>query len=242
MNHQYKMIASKNGCFYHFASLEFKLKNRELIYIVKMNHDKKFVQYKDFETGKTKIEKKIDHFSFHKDGTVHLVYKNKKNKSKHRDRRKVKNFFNLKEDNYAPLLIHSVCFSQKLNLLPKIDKIDSLSFVFETNDLEKFSIVMFSVGKSVNYKMMLSSHGFEEVFVFKKSKFLAEPLMCHSKDSYDDVAKRVKNGKFLDTNVLLGFTDKIIKMPEEIQNGEIKIKGSYAFNVLPSEDKILSLE
>lgn len=239
MNHRYKIIASKNELLYHFASLEFKLENRELVYIVEMNYKKNFVQYNDFETGQSQTEKGMDHFSFHKDGTVHLVYKDKKNKSKHRDRRNVgKNLFDIQDTNYAPLLIHSVFFNSDLELCPKVETVDNQSLVFVVNDLEKFSIVLFSLGKGVDYRWMLNSHGFESIFFSNKSKFLVEPFLNHSDDS---IVERIQNGIFVDTSILLGFTEKVIKIPKEIENKNIAVKGAYSFNVLPSDKKILSL-
>lgn len=204
-----------------------------------MNYKRNFVQYDDFETGQKQTEKGIDHFSFHKDGTIHLVYKDKKNKSKHRDRKNVgKNLFDIPNTNYAPLLIHSVFFNSDLELCPRVEAVDNQSLVFVADNLEKFSVVLFSLGKEVNYKAMLSSHGFENIFLSSKSAFLVEPLINHPDDS---VVERIKNGIFIDTNILLGFTEKVIKIPREIENKNVAIKGAYGFNVLPSDNKILSL-
>lgn len=239
-----RLIAEFKGKHYHLASLEFKLEKRELIYVFKYFDIRRIFHFNDFGTGEERIQKQIDHISFHRDGHVHIYYKDVKGNGHEMDRVKLKgNPFDLPGEQYAPLLIHSFVFdAERMNIQPEIIDVNSQDLVFAVPHSNKFSVVLFSTGAAVNYKAMLGSHGFDKIFDASKSKFFCEPFTEHSES---DVA-RISSGLFTDTGIALGYTERTIPIPLEIidfyKSRDTEIGSIAPFSVLPSDDKIRRLQ
>lgn len=236
-----RLIAEHAGRHYHFASIKFKTK-KELIYVFEFFDKRKIFKFHDFETGIKRIQRQVDHISFHCDGGVHIYYKNIKGKGERMDKNKLKdNPFSIPTSQYVPLLIHSSNFDvSRINIQKEVKDIDGQDIIFDVSVLNKFSIVLFSLGSEVNYKKMLASHGFEKIFDISKSKLVCEPFIDHSEG---DVS-RIALGQFTDTNILLAYTEKTIPVPDKMIDFEkkrgIEIGSSMPFSVLPSEDKIIN--
>jgi hypothetical protein len=238
-----RLVAKYNNKNYHFATLKFKF-NKELIYVFEFFDKRKMVNFHDFETGVEKTQRTVDHISFHRDGKVHLCYKNIKGKGRKMNEVKLKgNPFCIPNSQYAPLLVHSIYFDLlRMNIQKEISDIDSQDIFFEVFPSKKFSIVLFSLGAEVNYRSMLSSKQFNGVFNISKSRLVVEPFLEHS----DVDIERISFGIFKDVNILLAYTEKVINVPDELiehENKNNKEIGSISpFSIMPTEDKIRRLK
>ncbi|OGI30202.1 MAG: hypothetical protein A3G09_03220 [Candidatus Moranbacteria bacterium RIFCSPLOWO2_12_FULL_48_12] len=210
MENRNKLVFKKGEKYYHFATIKLDLEKKELIYIPEYSFSKKeFARYTDYEKAIVQTRRSIDHISFHKDGTAHVVSKNMKGKKERMDPKKgPSNPFDIRAENYAPLLLHSGVHNENFPIAHLIKVIDGETLVFEMNNQDTFSVVLFSVGVGVNWKLLLRK--FSNVFDGQKSKFLVEPFLVHKEN---DIL-RIQQGSFLDIGLLFAFTSKSVPMPK----------------------------
>lgn len=242
MENRYKLVSKSNGRYYHFATVKIDLDKKELIYIAEYSFSKKeFVRYTDYEKGLVQTRKIIDHVSFHKDGTAHIVSKNLKGKKERMDPKKGPSSpFSIAPENYAPLILHSVVYEKDFSIVSSVDEADEETLVFKVENQNDFSVVLFSVGINVNWKLLLRKFG--NAFNENDSKFLAEPFLAHKEDDL----QRIQKGVFIDVGLLFALMPKVVPIPkilvEDEQKRGVQIKSYYDFRVFPSENGIKELK
>lgn len=162
--------------------------------------------------------RKIDHFSFHEDGTIHLTIKDA---SGYRDKiyhRKLANTITTMPDNgYGVLLIYSVYnFSFVEKYLSKSTPLKfkdtkNVSLHVEYGDINQFSLVFFLLGRSLDAKRMLQSH-FPNVFNPGNSIVIGDYMVDEKNPS-----------NYL--QLLVASTNKVIpKPPISVLDGSKKFK------------------
>ena len=143
----------------------------ELFFRPQWNQTKDSFFYDGLDTSERDIQK-IDHFSFHKDGTIHLVMKDLFGKKDLLFHTKLsKTISSIPKDGYGALLAYSI--NNFSVVKEQMSKQDHLTFIYSKNvDMQfeirdtdnQFSLALFLLGENVDVKLMIQSH-FPSIFI-----------------------------------------------------------------------------
>lgn len=152
----------QNGQSFHFASIEIARDKNELIYVFYFKNKKGLVKFVDYEKSppEESMVRLPDHISFHKDGNVHLKYKDANGEMNPVDAKNLPNTpFSLGKYEWTPLLFHSLYEAQEQTLPVEVNQnhnhLRELSISSKTG---RFTVVLFAIGESINEVAMLNTH------------------------------------------------------------------------------------
>lgn len=209
--------------------------------------------FSGFDDGEKDI-KNIDHISFHNDGSIHMKYLEDKKPYKNIKTIKIPKLPTSQEilgsSCYMPLAAISIYDSEKLfdfvgNENPLAFKEGSnINLFWELEDTNKFSLVLFLVGSSVNYKKLLEDK-FGGIFNVSASRLFMNYFGDENKVKLNELGEVTEIN---DIGLLVGFTKKVIPFPspshllgpkKKKQKTEI-ILDCYGLKILPTEESINS--
>lgn len=158
----------------------------------------------------------IDHISFHKDGNIHLRYRDaSKKRDKIFDKKLLNTLWEMSMDCYAPLLIFSIHDIQTFKNHIGIDKpqlmrdCPNTSYNFDIDWTNQASFVVFLVWGNVNHRAMLETH-FPNMFNINASPFLLNYFWDESK--LEMIGNTLKVN---DVGLLVACTTRVIALPIE---------------------------
>ncbi len=220
------------GKSYEIASMSISSESREMFYVFPGN-SRTIARF--YEEGSSHLQRTFDHISFHESGTVHIRHKDVKgNPEKIMVKENGPSVFDIRADEYLPILIHSFSFGPRgLNevLVPQTNKRGNVAS-WQCSDTRSFSVIPVLFGRNVSPRKLLSNDVFGPIADHSQQQpILAEPFRLH--DEKPDFAK---NG-FQDTSLLLVFSKGIQRMDESTKSIIEEIQATQnttaSFGVLP---------
>ncbi|MBP7006993.1 MAG: hypothetical protein KBB16_02950 [Candidatus Pacebacteria bacterium] len=152
----------QNGQLFHFASIKIDRDKNELIYVFYFKDKKGLVKFVDYEKNPPEeaMVRLPDHISFHRDGKVHLKYKDEKGRMGPVDEKRLPNTpFSVGKDQWALLLFHSLYEAQERALPIEVNEDHKHSREISIGSKTgRFTVVLFAVGESIDEVAMLNSH------------------------------------------------------------------------------------
>lgn len=222
---------------YTLAHLSFNGNKKELFYFFPLDCSKIINAY----NGKTwKQQRMDDHASFHKNGTVHIRHQNiDGRKNKRVIVRDIQNIFELPDDQYMPLLIHSFHFKNLNHGLTEFQTslIDTEPLhKWELNDYKNFSLIPIVFGKKVHPNKILADLKFLDCA--KNNLILIEPFKKH-------IVQPNPAKEFCGPNLLILLSNKATRRSpsEQIATDIIEMhEVLYSFGIGPSLNNLKALE
>lgn len=227
-------------------------KYRELFFSILWDKSFRPTTFNDGLNGTETSISNIDHFSFHKDGSVHIRAYDESGKKNYIPHIKLKGPVDkIPKDQFACLFILSI-YDVTLfkGLIGKDSELlfkdhSNISFEVNTGTEKSFSIAFFLVGSDVNYKTLTETH-YPNIFLEKKGsqKFIYN--VFGDKDAVtivNDVLMEVR-----DLGILIAVSEKVIPKPssknivsEHHLRTAKRIEIPFGFNLVSSNEKINSL-
>ena len=171
----------------------------------------------------------IDHISIHKDGTTHIVYYDSLKNRGTIPYNRLKPLVEMPQIHYLPLFIFSfydlevskqfIGRSTPMGFKGYLD----IPFIWDAEDRNQFSIVVFLVGGAVNGENMLQTH-FPGIFDAYNS-----PALINCFGNHVDVVRATElNYEESGSSLLLGYTKRVI--PKSESEDVIDLKKSQHFD------------
>jgi hypothetical protein len=227
-------------------------KDRELFFSILWDKSLRPTTFNDGLDGSERSISNIDHFSFHKDGNVHMRIYNESG------RKEYKHYIQLNEpidklpkNQFACLFILSIYDSNLFKgLIGKDSELlfkdhSNVSFEVSAGDRKNFSIAFFLVGSEVNHKTLTQRH-YPGIFSEEEGRQKFIYNIFGDEDAVtivDDVLVEVR-----DLGILIAVSEKVIPKPssEQIVSGKQlktakRIEIPFGLNLLSSDNKINSL-
>jgi len=194
--------------------------SEKLVYVAQLSHNEKWELffrplwnqnknsffYDGLDNSERDIQK-IDHFSFHEDGTIHLIMKDISGNRDVLFHQKLSNTIStMPKDRYGALLIYSIYdfslvkryMSKPSHLTFSNSKNVDMQFEIQGND-NQFSLVLFLLGENIDVKRMLLSH-FPSIFIPGNSICIGDFLVN-------------RNNQSPRLQLLVAYTNKVIHPP-----------------------------
>jgi len=219
------LTIGKNREVFHFGTISIKRTANEVLYIFPFAQKRGLVKFIDYgkPTPEENIERTPDHISFHKDGKVHLRYKNAKGVGKTRNDIKFnRSPLALGDDHYAPLLFHTI-YNADTKCLPPLNNQERYNRECAIGSKTGcVTVVLFAIGKNVAIENMLNVH-FPDAFELQ-----IEIGNLWERDANDKYVE-----EFQGTRLLLAISHKpIMKSADKLL---------FAFGITPPDKVIKSL-
>lgn len=235
-----RFILKSGKEYYHLSTLTIKDRG-EFIYVFEYKDRPKFIELVDHETEPAthSLIRKVDHVSFHQDGTAHIYYKNLKNNGTYMDEKKSGVVFkDLPVNGYLFLLNHSV-FPEvdmfKL-ALSKIINITDGDYVVDVTNQKNFSLILTLLGNS-DYHGFVRSQGLSSLIDMQPSRLFFKPFATFSSEK--DLETITTKGP----DLFIAYTKKVVKPPFKENFKFIPSDNFcfYSFNVFPSISRLLRM-
>lgn len=219
------LTIEKNQEVFHFGTISIKRITNEVLYIFPFVQKRGLVKFIDYDkpVPEEHIERNPDHVSFHRDGKVHLRYKNAKGVGKTRNDIKFnKSPLALGDDHYAPLLFHTI-YNADSSCLPALNNQERYNRECAIGSKTGcVTVVLFAIGKNIVIEDMLNTH-FPDAFELQ-----VEIGNLWERDVNDKYVE-----EFHGTRLLLAISCKPIIKPAD--------KLIFAFGITPPDKVIKSL-
>ena len=206
---------NSEGIVKYLAQLSIN-NNRELFFRILWKEKLTPSYYFDALENKEYDITKIDHISFHKDGTAHIRFYNDSNvKEKLKIEKINKGFGDMPQEYYLPLTVLSIYDVTNVSKYIGRDKplifddTPSINFEWEIEKITQFSVVVFLIGSKVHARTMLDNN-FPGVF----NEYSA-PQILNIFGNEDSVEIDNEIVSVNDLGIVIGFTKRIIPKPQK---------------------------
>lgn len=231
----------------------FQLSNnekREFFFRILWGDLKPLFYYDGVENREENITN-IDHVSFHESGEYHVTYYKEKNKKgRIRHKKLINTIKTMPQTAYVPLLILSIySIDMFVNYIGRtrplrFDNVQNISIELDSENIKRFSVVIFLVGSEVNYELMLNNQ-FPGMFNIHVSPFI---MNFFGDESKVELNKNNEVVKVNDLGLLIACTDKVIpnasaqvKFEKNISREFSRVENPLGMSLIPSDEKIRSL-
>lgn len=219
------LTIQKNLEVFHFGTISIKRTSNEVLYIFSFAQKKELVKFIDYSkpTPEEHIERNPDHISFHKDGKIHLRYKNAKGVGKTRNDVKFnRSPLALEDSHYAPLLFHTI-YDADAKYLPYLNNQERYNRECAIGSRTGcVTVVLFAIGRNIVIEDMLNVH-FPGAFELQ-----VEIGNLWERDANDKYVE-----EFHGTRLLLAISHRSIIKPAD--------KLLFSFGITPPDRVIKSL-
>lgn len=129
-----------------------------------------------------------DHFSFHRDGTVHSKGRDGRKKVQYQNKFTLDiNPFNLPRNHFQPIYLESISLKNEATIAHRLKRVghrpERGHGCWDVSDLSHFSLLLISMCERVNPQELLSRHGFELLQTVGSSHILANIFTAKQKDT-----------------------------------------------------------